>query len=1010
MPRAASALALALIALGATPAAGAPERVGRDTGLTPLGRLLSPAGRQVALGPFPTGGAISPDGRFYWAVDSGRGLTWVHIVEVATARELQRLPIPGGFVGVALSRDGRRAFVSGEPPDAKPDPASKGVNGAVVHTYTVDPHTGRATEGEPIALGGTRDGQAAADELPPASKVNPWPQGLAISGDGRLLVVALTQADQAAIVDLASRHVTLAPVGRYPYAVAMDPRRPRAYVSNEYDGTVSVIDLPGGAPVATIGVGGTSGDRYAHAEGITVDPVADRAYVAVTNRDTVAVLDTRHLTLERLIGVGRPQAGGSAPVAVAVTPDGTTLYAALSDEDALVGISLTARPRVAPRARRFLRVRSPVAIKRYRRLTTRPRRPVTRARRRLLAARLLRGQPVPACAGPTAAQDRRFGLAVLRAYAVHDRAVARRRHRHHRRHRAADRRLARSLRRARRALPRLVLCPPAGQIPGLPAFQVIGRLPTAWYPSDVSISADGRRLVWLTARGYGTGPNDDGVGIKEKLIGRAGILATPSDRGLRAMTPAADRQIAPTNARPAPPGSPVVGPDGGPSQQIKHVFYVVKENRTYDQIFGSDPRGAGAPGLELFDDNGVRGPAGGVTPNAHALTRSFSLLDNVMANSENSTDGHKVTSGANPTDYTIKYVEASRSKRGNPDIFAIGVPPNGFIFDQLARQSVSFHNFGELGAGNQPFSNDGRPTYDASFQGTDPRYPSQIFGSCEPAVPTPPGTPNSVRCTTDSGRVGATAGPPAAQSRMDSFTPVFSQQVASATVPTFTYMILFNDHTNGTDPGVYTPKAQVADNDLALGQLVETISQSPVWADSAIFVVEDDSQGGSDHIDAHRIPAYVISPWARRGAVVSTRYDQYSFLHTAELMAGLRPLSLFDALATPLYDAFISGTEHPNVEGTRYRAIQPEQSLTEVNSAQAADAQLSRRLPWNLVDAVPQSLSDRILWHSVYGAGHTPPPVGPNASASELGRARMALRAYRAGRNVRRALTATAEP
>jgi hypothetical protein len=465
----------------------------------------------------------------------------------------------------------------------------------------------------------------------------------------------------------------------------------------------------------------------------------------------------------------------------------------------------------------------------------------------------------------------------------------------------------------------------------------------------------------------------------------------------------------PSDYQSPPAGTALVGPDGGPSQRIKHVFYVVKENRTYDQIFGSEPRGAGSPALEVFDDNGVKGPTGGVTPNAHALVRTFPLLDNVMADSENSTDGHKITAGAYATDYTIKYVQASRGKRGNPDIFAIGGPPNGFVFDQLVRQNISFHNFGELGAGNQPFANDGRPTFAAAFAATDPRYPSQVFGSCEPGFPTPPNTPNSVRCTTDSGHVGPTAGPTAAQSRIDSFVPAFQAQLATGTVPAFTYMILFNDHTNGTDPGVYTPKAQVADNDLALGQLVETISHSPIWGQSAIFVLEDDSQGGSDHIDAHRIPAYVISPWARKGAVVSTRYDQYSMLRSAELILGLRPLTIFDANATPLYDAFISGSARPDVEGTRYQAIQPQQSLTEVNVAGAPNAALSRQLPWGSVDAVPQTVSDRILWQSVFGASSIPPGPGPNPSPSEVERGRRALAAFAAGRSVHAALAGASD-
>ena len=164
----------------------------------------------------------------------------------------------------------------------------------------------------------------------------------------------------------------------------------------------------------------------------------------------------------------------------------------------------------------------------------------------------------------------------------------------------------------------------------------------------------------------------------------------------------------------------------------------------------------------------------------------------------------------------------------------------------------------------------------------------------------------------------------------------------------------------------------MADNDLALGQLVELVSQSSIWAESAILVVEDDSQDGIDHVDAHRMPAFVISPWARKGAVISNRYDHYSFLRTAEMIVGLEPLSIHDALATPLYDAFISGSEQPDVEGTRYNAIQPEQSMTETNPEDAANAELSAAMPLDVTDHVPQPIADRIIWQSVFGADSQP--------------------------------------
>jgi phospholipase C len=284
---------------------------------------------------------------------------------------------------------------------------------------------------------------------------------------------------------------------------------------------------------------------------------------------------------------------------------------------------------------------------------------------------------------------------------------------------------------------------------------------------------------------------------------------------------------------------------------------------------------------------------------------------------------------------------------------------------------------------------------------TDPSYPSQVQGTCRPFGQTP-NLPNASRCTADAGTVGATAGPPNSQSRINVFQPQFQQQVANGTVPRFNYLILFNDHTDGTTPGTYTPKANVADNDLALGQLVQLVSQSSIWSQSAIFVMEDDSQDGIDSVDAHRIPAFVISPWAKRGgAVISTRYDHYSFLRTAEMISGLLPLSLNDALATPLYDAFISGSEQPDVQGTRYTAIQPTQSMTETNPANAPGAAMSKALPWDKVDAVPQRISDELIWQSVFGAGSVAPPAGPNHSPEERARATGALRLLRHGKSAR---------
>src|SRR3954470_702021 len=328
-------LAATLIAIAAAIPGAADDTPGPASGLTVSGRQLDPAGRMTPVGAFPTGGALSPDGRFYWTVDAGRGATAVRVIDVQTGALEQSLPIPGGYVGIAFAPDGRRAYVSGVPGDGDFGKGLKGEGGDVVHVFDVNRSTGAATEADPILLPDAKDGAAAQDELPQASGVSDWPEGLAVTPDGKRLVVALGQADQVAIVDLtAPAHpTTLADVGRYPYGVAIDPRRPRAYVTNERDGTVTAVEIPSGKALATIEVGGERGAAYAHPEGIAADPVHDRVYAAVTDRDLVAVIDTKALQLERYVGVRRKgPALATAPVQAAVAPEGETLYVANAGE------------------------------------------------------------------------------------------------------------------------------------------------------------------------------------------------------------------------------------------------------------------------------------------------------------------------------------------------------------------------------------------------------------------------------------------------------------------------------------------------------------------------------------------------------------------------------------------------------------------------------------------------------------------------------------------------------
>ncbi len=1002
-PATACAFVCALLALVGVPAladTGTGE-IGPSLGITGNGRKLDPVGRLTQVGNFPTGSALTRDGRFLWVVDSGHGSDDVRVMNVAGGQVVQTLPLPGAYEGIAFAPDGRHAYVSGTPKGSSPtEGPTKGDAGDVIHVFAVDAATGRGTEQTPIALPQSSGGSGRTNALPPVSGAgSAYPEGLAVSADGRWLVAALNQADKAAVIDLKSGAAKLVGTGAYPAGVAFDGKG-RAYVSNEYDGSVTVIDPAAAKVTATItGLGGSGGDTNSHPEDMVADPVRDALYVAVTNRDLVATIDTGSLKVTRLLSVARRQGVGTAPVTLAVDPRGRTLYAADSGEDAVAVISLSKRPaagaQVVPHS--VVAVRSVSRLSRYRKLSARAKAKFQagshskRARRRyartrkLLAKRYLHGTLTLACKGPTRAQERRYDSAVLRALALRSRSARRR-----------------ALAHARGLLTPLTQCPAApGYIPDLAANTLIGRVPTAAYTSSVQVTPDGSHLLWVAAKGPGAGPNptyffdtgkapmqtpagNNGTYVLDKLLGNVGELPTPSDLQARAATAMADSAVTPADAESPPPGTPVVGPDGGPSQQIKHVFYIVKENRTYDQLLGTDSRGDGDPALELFDDNGVPGPAGGVTPNAHALTRKFPLIDHFYADSEVSVDGHIITSGGYATDYVQKALAANYSNRNKGmdfGIYPVTFPPNDFLFDQAVRQGVSFHNYGEAGAGDTPLGNDGRSTWSAVSLNTDNAYPNNVFIGCL----TPGGAiGNHASCTQDSGVLNGQGVSIGSQSRFNVFEPEFLAQVATNSVPALNYLILPNDHTDGTTTNDYTPQAMIADNDLALGQIVDLISHSPIWSSSAIFVVEDDSQDGADHVDAHRMPAFVISPWAKRGAVVHTRYDQYSALRTVELMTGLHPLSLNDALATPMYDCFDTT---PDVAGTIHTAITPTQSLSALNTAKAADARLSDELPWHDLDLVPQSISDEILWHSVYGQHSAPPAIGPDASPIEHERA-----------------------
>ncbi|HEX8065331.1 MAG TPA: bifunctional YncE family protein/alkaline phosphatase family protein [Thermoleophilaceae bacterium] len=911
---AAAAAAVAGVAIGAD--SKDEGRIGPDSRVQPSGRKLTPAGKLTRIGNHPAGGQLTPDGRFLWTISSGRGRNDVRIVRVdpglhcrhgargAACRRrrsarigkvVQTIPMPGASGGIAMAPDGRTAYVSGTPESSHDDQqapeGTPGKQGDVIHVFRYDARRGTAKRDGLIEVPPPGD-SPIVQRFPPGTDRLSWPRDLAVSRDGKTLLAALNLADYAAVVDTSSRSVKFVKVGSYPYGAAITSDGKHGLVSNESDGTVSVIDLADATKVKDIQVG----PHLSHPEAIAVDPKQPRAYVAVAHQDVVAVIDTRKLEVERTLSVERPEGIGAEPTDVTVTDDGRRLLVADSGEDAVAVFAL----------------------------------PST---------------------GPSASSSRRSASEEEEEEEGAIRATATKKPK---------------------------------------AFELIGRVPVASYPVAVDATPKRRKLVWIAAKGLGVGPNprgpnpnspknsDDGINSFQYLpsivTGTSGIRSFPDDRSLRALTPKASRQIRPANDQKPPAGTPIATGAG----KIEHVFYIVRENRTYDQVMGDEPRGDGDPKLTLFGEN--------VTPNAHALARRFPLLDHVYANSEASIDGHFWTSAGAVSDYVTKNWHQNYGGRKRPydfGVYAVTWPAKRFLFDQAEKQGISYFNYGEAIAGVVPLtdkdrnaeeteqvttklshSDIGPPTgcfpNDASAGGVD----SVLQGQVEIFDSTPP--------------VGAR---PDSESRFDCFRSRFLAQSATGSVPRFNYLTLSNDHTSGTTPGRRTPTAMIAENDYAVGQVVDLISHSPIWERSLIMVIEDDSQDGADHVDAHRIPAFVISPYARRSAVIHTRYDFLSFIRTLELVVGMDPLNLFDATAVPLYDAF--GSAPDNAEP--YDAIPPNVNLLDRNTASSANSRLSRQLPLDTPDRVPQALLDRILWQHVHGAGaEPPPPPGPNASGEDI--------------------------
>jgi YVTN family beta-propeller protein len=460
--------------------------------------------------------------------------------------------------------------------------------------------------------------------------------------------------------------------------------------------------------------------------------------------------------------------------------------------------------------------------------------------------------------------------------------------------------------------------------------QPLGFLPTGWYPTLVAATPDGKRVIVASGKGTGTGPNNvqrpidtiaPSVSFQHHgnlLNGLVSFVDTPTPARLAAFT----KQVY-ENARyrdalldtSGAAATSVVPVKVGQPSPIKHVLYIIKENRTYDQVYGDLKQGNGDPSLTLFGRD--------VTPNQHALAEQFVLLDNLYCSGEVSEDGWPWSISAYANEITERAWTLSYSRHGKLDLRNnMETQSTPFIWELARKHGLTVETFGMGGR---------RGT--AEVHSTRFEQP---------------------------GETGVRMRDP---DRAERFIEEFQEMDRAGKVPNFMIMGLGENHTSGTSPGAFTPKASVASNDLAVGKIVEAITHSAAWPSFAIFIIEDDAQNGPDHVDSHRTAGLVISPYVKRKFVDSDMYSTVSMLRTMELVLGLPPMTQHDAAAAPMVNSFTT-----KADLTGFTALEPRIDLAAVNPRNAYGAAQSARMDFSDVDRAPEDELNRILWHSIKGA------------------------------------------
>ncbi|WP_413665990.1 bifunctional YncE family protein/alkaline phosphatase family protein [Mucilaginibacter sp. Mucisp86] len=484
-----------------------------------------------------------------------------------------------------------------------------------------------------------------------------------------------------------------------------------------------------------------------------------------------------------------------------------------------------------------------------------------------------------------------------------------------------------------------------------------GFIPVGWYPTNAKVLGD--KILVSNGKGFSSmanprGPQPvkktDNSGYKQGAInsreqyigglfkGTLSFINTPTDAELKTYT----KQVYANTPFTAKVEKTAKGEEGNPiprrvgeKSPIKYVFYIIKENRTYDQVLGDMPQGNGDTSLCIFGNK--------VTPNHHAIANEFVLLDNFYVDAEVSADGHNWSMAAYATDFVEKTWPTSYGGRGGNYDFEgtrkAAYPRDGFIWDYCKRAGVSYRTYGEFVSDDNPGK--------ANLKSLEGHFCQQS-----------PGFDLSVKDV----------------KRTEIWAHDFDSLLTINAVPHFNTVRISNDHTSGQRKGAISPIAAVGDNDLAIGQFIEHLSHSSIWKESVVFILEDDAQNGPDHIDAHRSPVFVAGPYVKRNAVIHGMYSTSGVLRTMELILGLPPMSQYDAAAMPLYDCF---TSKPDL--TPYTAKPAQVDLEQRNIAVNESSKRSELFNFAKEDAAPDIDLNEVVWKYVKGESSVMP--APKRSA-----------------------------